>query len=119
MEWHTLEIDGPVGTTPVAARLVADPARRVVLVRTPDGTLHATAAACPHLGQSLARGHLDGDVLECAHHHYRYRVTDGVCVGPGRSGGPLAGRLAVHEVRETDAGIQVRLAAPDDDEEPS
>ena len=115
MEWHALEVDGPVGTTPVEARLVGDPARRLVLVRTPDGVLHATARACPHLGHSLARGQLDGDVLECAHHHYRYRVTDGVCVGPGASGGPLSGRLAVHEVRETDDGIEIRLTETADE----
>ena len=106
MEWHALEVDGPVGSGPVVARLADDPTRTVLLVRTPDGTVHATAPSCPHLGQSLGRGHLDGDVIECAHHHYRYRVTDGTCVGPG---GPLAGHLVVHEVREDDGGFEVRL----------
>lgn len=105
--WHALVVDGPVGTTPVAAHLADDPTRRVVLVRTADGALHATAAACPHLGQSLGRAVLDGDVLECAHHHYRYRIDDGTCEGPG---GPLAGQLEVHQVRERDDVIQVCLS---------
>lgn len=107
--WHALDVDEPVGTTPVAAGLADDPSTQVVLVRTADGTLHATAPACPHMGQPLARAHLDGDVLECAHHHYRYRLDDGTCVGPGGPDGPLAGRLAVHEVREHPQGIEVRL----------
>jgi len=105
--WQALEVDGPVGTTPVAARLAEDPSNEVVLVRTPDGTVHATAAGCPHLGQPLIHGHLDGDIIECGHHAYRYRLADGSCDGPG---GPLAGRLVVHEVREHPDGFDVRLA---------
>lgn len=107
MTWHALDVDGPIGTTPVAVPLVEDPATQLLLVRTADGTVHATALACPHLGQPLSRGQLDGDVVECAHHHYRYRVSDGACVGPG---GPLAGRLAVHEVRGDGDDLEVRLA---------
>ncbi len=111
-----MDVDGPVGTSPVAARLAQDPATTVLLVRTADGTVHATAPACPHLGQSLTRGSLDGDVIECDHHHYRYRLEDGVCVGPGGPGGRLAGRLTVHDVRELADGFEVRLAGSDDDQ---
>lgn len=106
MQWQALEVDGPVGTSPVPARLVEDPDHEVLLVRTADGTVHATAMACPHMGQPLSTAELDGDVLECSHHCYRFRVTDGVCVGPGR---PPVASLPVHEVREMESGFEVRL----------
>lgn len=109
MDWRTLHVDGPVGTSPVTAHVADAPDIRVLLARTADGTLHATVTACPHLGQPLVTGEVDGDVLECDHHHYRYRLADGVCVGPG---GPLAGRLTVHELREDRDGVRVRLATP-------
>lgn len=110
--WHALELDGPVGTTPVVARLTDDPSATVLVVRDESGTVHATATGCPHLGQPLAHGEVEGGVIECGHHAYRYRLADGVCVGPGGSGGPLAGRLAVHDVREGPDGLEVRLRGP-------
>lgn len=106
--WHPLELDGPVGTTPVVARLADDPTTTVLVVRDRDGQLHATAPGCPHLGQPLTHGQVEDGVIECGHHAYRYRLADGECVGPG---GPLAGRLAVHEVREGADGLLVRLDA--------
>lgn len=110
MTWHELEVDGPVGTTPVAARLADDPGTSVLVVRDEHGTVHATQPGCPHLGQPLTDGTIAGGVIECDHHAYRYRLADGVCVGPGSSGGPLAGRLTVHEVREGPEGaLLVRL----------
>ncbi len=109
MTWHAVEVDGPVGTDPVVARLAEDPARTLLLVRSVDGVLHATETGCPHLGHPLSLGRVDGDVLECDHHAYRYRLGDGVCVHPG---GPLAGALVLHEVREDPGGLAVRLAAP-------
>ncbi len=108
MTWHGLEVDGPVGTAPVVARFTEDPERRVVVLRDGDGVLHATEPGCPHLGHPLSMGQVDGDVLECDHHAYRYRLTDGVCVQPG---GPLAGELVLHEVREGRDGIEVRLSS--------
>lgn len=108
MTWHVLEVDGPVGTTPVVARLAEDPQRRILLVRTADGVLHGTDPGCPHLGQPLWMGSVNGEVLECDHHGYRYRLHDGVCVRPG---GPLAGTLPLHDVRDGPEGFAVRLPA--------
>lgn len=113
VKWQTVDVDGGVGTTPVTAR-VPDEGTSLLLVRDDQGRLHATALACPHLGQPLADARVDGDVLECSHHAYRYRLADGRCVGPGDGGGTedgvRVGDLVVHEVREGPDGIQVRLA---------
>lgn len=103
---------GPVGTDPVVAHVRDGDPSTVLLVRDASGRLHATATACPHLGQPLADGELaadpSGPALECSHHAYRYRLTDGACVAPAPDG---VAPLAVHEVREGPDGIRVRLAA--------
>ena len=49
------------------------------LVRTGDGVL-ALDHACPHEGYGLTQGTLDGNLLTCAWHNWKFRVDDGVCV---------------------------------------
>ncbi len=53
--------------------------RRIVVVRTPSG-FHALDNACPHQGYGLVTGSLDGELLTCQWHNWKYRVSDGVCV---------------------------------------
>ncbi len=53
--------------------------RRIVVVRTPSG-IHALDNACPHQGYGLVTGSLDGELLTCQWHNWKYRVSDGVCV---------------------------------------
>ncbi len=52
---------------------------RIVVVRTNDG-FHAIDNACPHQGYGLATGGLEGDLITCQWHNWKYRVSDGVCV---------------------------------------
>ena len=60
-------------------KMVKVDGHRVCLVRTGDG-LHAIDHACPHEGYGLTQGELDGDLLTCAWHNWKFRVTDGACV---------------------------------------
>ena len=60
-------------------RLVRAAGRRLCLVRTSNG-VHALDHACPHEGYGLTQGVLDGDVLTCAWHNWKFRVDDGTCV---------------------------------------
>ena len=53
--------------------------RRLCLVRTGDGVF-ALDHACPHEGYGLTQGTLDGDLLTCAWHNWKFRVDDGACV---------------------------------------
>jgi nitrite reductase/ring-hydroxylating ferredoxin subunit len=52
---------------------------RVCLVRTSEGVF-AIDHACPHEGYGLTQGELQGDLLTCAWHNWKFRVTDGACV---------------------------------------
>src|SRR5262245_64721025 len=60
-------------------RLVRAGARRLCLVRTDDGVF-ALDHACPHEGYGLTQGTLDGNLLTCAWHNWKFRVDDGACV---------------------------------------
>lgn len=53
--------------------------RRVVLVRTSTG-FHALDNACPHEGYGLVQGGLDGELLTCEWHNWKFDVGDGSCV---------------------------------------
>lgn len=53
--------------------------RRVVVIRTATG-FHALDNACPHQGYGLATGSLDGELLTCQWHNWKFRADDGTCV---------------------------------------
>lgn len=53
----------------------------VVLARV-EGTVHGFLDRCAHLRVRLSEGRLDGSVLTCRAHHWRYDVTSGCGVNP-------------------------------------
>ncbi len=57
-------------------RMVRADGRRLCLVRTSDGVF-ALDHACPHEGYGLTQGTLDGNLLTCAWHNWKFRVDDG------------------------------------------
>ena len=81
---------------------------RVLLARRRDGRVVAFTAACPHLGQPLRRAELDGTVVTCRHHRYRFDLTDGRCVWPGD---PHDEGLELHETGEIHGRVWVRPPA--------
>ncbi len=62
-----------------AMKMVKVDGHRLCLVRTSQGVF-ALDQACPHEGYGLTTGELDGDLLTCAWHNWKFRVTDGRCV---------------------------------------
>jgi nitrite reductase/ring-hydroxylating ferredoxin subunit len=94
--------DLPIGSI----RMLKVDGHRVCLVRTSDG-LHALDHACPHEGYGLTQGDLDGDVLTCAWHNWKFRVTDGACIQGEES-------VPVHPVHvAADGAVSVTVARPD------
>lgn len=53
---------------------------RVIGVFNVEGSFYAIDDACPHMGVSLSTGHLDGCVVTCPLHAWRFNVTDGTWV---------------------------------------
>src|SRR5512143_4096483 len=65
----------PVGSM----RMVRVDDQRLCLVRTSDGVF-ALAHGCPHEGYGITQGSLDGNLVTCAWHNWKFRVDDGACV---------------------------------------
>ncbi len=82
--------------------------RRIVVVRTPSG-VHALDNACPHQGYGLATGALDGELLTCQWHNWKYDVRNGSCVLGEED-------VACHEVAVTDGEIRVTVTEPTTEE---
>jgi len=98
-------VDLPEG----AMRMVRVDGKRVCLVRTDSG-VHALDHACPHEGYGLTQGSLDGEILTCAWHNWKFRVSDGSCV-LGQEG------VQVHRVDVDDEGaVRVVLNTPQPEE---
>lgn len=49
----------------------------MVSVYNVDGELHAIDDLCPHMRESLAGGHLDGCIVTCGAHGWRFDVRTG------------------------------------------
>lgn len=51
---------------------------KYVAVFKVDGNIHAVDNTCPHQGGPLGEGMLDGQVVTCPWHGWRFNVTTGV-----------------------------------------
>jgi phenylpropionate dioxygenase-like ring-hydroxylating dioxygenase large terminal subunit len=52
----------------------------LVLGRTAEGKAFALRDACPHRGVPLSYGRVDGNVVECCYHGWRFDACSGQCV---------------------------------------
>src|SRR3981081_4413343 len=52
----------------------------LVLGRTSEGKAFAMRDSCPHRGIPLSYGRLDGKVVECCYHGWRFDACSGRCV---------------------------------------
>jgi phenylpropionate dioxygenase-like ring-hydroxylating dioxygenase large terminal subunit len=52
----------------------------LVLGRTAEGKAFAMRDACPHRGIPLSYGRVDGNVVECSYHGWRFEACSGQCV---------------------------------------
>ena len=50
---------------------------RVIAIFNDNGTLFAIDDMCPHMGASLADGHLENSEVACPWHAWRFDVRDG------------------------------------------
>ncbi|MCA9071226.1 MAG: Rieske (2Fe-2S) protein [Planctomycetaceae bacterium] len=52
-------------------------AEKMVGVFHVAGRFYALANECPHAGASLAHGIVEGDIVRCRIHHWRFSIRDG------------------------------------------
>jgi nitrite reductase/ring-hydroxylating ferredoxin subunit len=94
----------------------------IMLLRTED-TIHATGALCKHMGWPLSwGGKVEEDCITCPLHQSRYELETGevrewspfpLLPAYGRLVGSMRKKrpLQVHEVREIEGWIEVRLTS--------
>jgi nitrite reductase (NADH) small subunit len=75
----------------------------MVAVFLSDGVYRAINDFCPHMGASLADGHLEDDAVMCPWHAWRFSVKDGTWLDNSKS----QIRTACYEVRVNGDEIQV------------
>jgi nitrite reductase/ring-hydroxylating ferredoxin subunit len=89
-----------------AMTMVKADGRRICLVRTSSG-VHAIDNACPHEGYGLAQGSLDGELVTCQWHNWKFRVTDGACTQGEEA-------VRTHDVTiSNDGAVSVTVKRPD------
>lgn len=92
-----------VAAVPEGGSTVVSVNQKPVAVFRVNGEFFAIDDRCPHAGASLSSGKLEGTVVTCPWHAWRFRVTDGTWVDSPRV---KTGCYAVHVV-----GDEIQLEA--------
>ncbi|MDO5711672.1 MAG: non-heme iron oxygenase ferredoxin subunit [Micrococcales bacterium] len=99
---------GELPTVGAALAQVGD--KRVAMVHTQDGKVHAVQDTCTHGAVSLSEGEVDGNTLECWLHGSRFDLISGRPLCP-----PATAPLEVYEVqlRGEEVWVDVNASAHD------
>jgi nitrite reductase/ring-hydroxylating ferredoxin subunit len=74
--------------------------QKIVIFRGEDGEVRALDAYCPHLGTDLGIGHVDGNWIRCAFHHWAFDAT-GTCQNiPCQSNIPPKAKVQAYATEE-------------------
>jgi nitrite reductase (NADH) small subunit/3-phenylpropionate/trans-cinnamate dioxygenase ferredoxin subunit len=77
--------------------------RKVVAIFRVTGHFYAIDDVCPHMGASLAGGYIEGTVVTCPWHAWRFRLTDGAWADNPRL------KIGCYAVRVEGDEVQVQL----------
>jgi MocE subfamily Rieske [2Fe-2S] domain protein len=75
------------------------------IYRLDDGQLRATDGLCSHAKVHLCGGLVSDGIIECPKHNGRFDIVTGKALSR-----PVTVDLSVHEVREVDGRIELRIA---------
>ena len=84
---------------PEGSLLEVEIGEEVLVLARVDSELHAVSAWCTHQGTSLALGSLEGPVVQCWAHLWRFDIRTGEPIWPPMAKVAPGYRLRVHEVR--------------------
>ena len=73
-----------VSEVPIGGKKKVVAQGKAFLLANIDGTFHALADKCPHLGGSLSDGLLDGSIVTCQNHGAKFDVVTGKSVGQAK-----------------------------------
>ena len=78
--------------------------KRVAIFRGAGGSLSALEMSCKHQGADLTAGKIEGGVVTCPRHGWRYDLATGACLSP-----PHGPPLRRHAVRVDGVDVFVSL----------
>lgn len=88
---------------PVGEAITVEVKGKLLAVFRRDDGLHAIDDVCPHMGASLSGGVVEGNIVTCPWHAWRFRITDGVWADNPRL------KIGCYPVRVEDGQVQVSL----------
>jgi nitrite reductase (NADH) small subunit/3-phenylpropionate/trans-cinnamate dioxygenase ferredoxin subunit len=88
-------VEGEGKTVEVGGKLIA-------VFRT-EGGYYAIDDVCPHMGASLSGGWVEGGVVTCPWHAWRFRLTDGAWADYPKV------KIGCYPVRVVDGAVQVQV----------
>jgi nitrite reductase/ring-hydroxylating ferredoxin subunit len=97
---------GPISAFPPGGHTAKVEKHQLAVLHTEQGDVHVVDNRCPHEGYPLAQGKLDGCVLTCAWHNWKFDVRDGHSVLGGEG-------VRVFPCRIREGMLEVDLAEPD------
>ncbi len=109
-EFHTV---CPVSELPEGECKTVEVGKKLIAVFHHDGKYYAIDDVCPHMGASLAGGHVEDNIVTCPWHAWRFRLTDGVWADNPRL------KIGCYAVRVEGDEIQVQVGEPPTSEKPS
>lgn len=89
-EWLSVAKKGDIAD---GEMIEVDNGGKPVAIANVGGTYYAIAGECPHQGGPLAEGELEGDIVTCPWHNFRFDFKS------GRTLDPPIGNCARYEVR--------------------
>src|SRR5688572_17576674 len=89
-------VEGEGKTVVIGEKLIA-------LFRVGD-SLYAIDDTCPHMGASLSGGHVEGGIVTCPWHAWRFRFTDGAWADNPRI------KIGCYRVRVQGEDVQISLS---------
>ena len=92
-----------VGDIPEGEAVVVSVRQKDVAIFNVGGKFQAIDDMCPHMGASLAGGHVEGDIVTCPWHAWRFRLTDGAWADNPRI------KIGCYPVRVEGDAVQIRL----------
>jgi nitrite reductase/ring-hydroxylating ferredoxin subunit len=95
---------GPATITPGGMR-EAEAGRTALLLINLNGTIHATAAICPHHAAWLSQGQISGTAIDCPRHQGQFDIATGQ-----KLRGPDCENLRTYPARINHGRIEVEIA---------
>ena len=95
----------PLESIPIGKSQVFEVNGRLIGIFNCDGELLAIDDLCPHAGASLSAGYLEGEVVTCPWHAWRFNVRDGTwCDNPRL-------KVAAYEIKVENDRVLVGIPA--------